>query len=63
MLFAAAAALRVRLGSPVPASERRESEQLIEAQKNALGSAAARAWSEGWRMGAAEALCLARAPE
>ena len=61
--FAAASALRVRLGWPVPASERRRSEQLIEEQKNALGTAALRAWSEGWRMGEAEALRLARATE
>ena len=63
LLFAAAAALRVRLGWPVPASERRGSEQLIDEQKNALGTTASRAWSEGWSMGAAEALRLARAPE
>jgi len=63
VLFAAAAALRVRLGWPVPASERQGSEQLIDEQKNALGIAASRAWSEGWRMGAAEALRLAQTPE
>ena len=63
VLFGAAAALRLRLGWPVPASERRRSEQLIDEQKNALGSAASRAWSEGWRMDAAEALRRAQAPE
>jgi hypothetical protein len=62
-LFGAAAAVRMRLGWPVPASERRGSEQLIDEQRNALGSAASRAWSEGWRMGAAEALRRGRAPE
>jgi tetratricopeptide (TPR) repeat protein len=63
VLFAAAAALRTQLGWPLPASERRGSEQLIDQQKNALGTAASRAWSEGWRMSAAEALRLARTPE
>jgi predicted ATPase len=63
VLFAAAAALRVRLGWPVPASERRGSERLINELRDALGSAASHAWSEGWRMSAAEALRLARAPQ
>ena len=62
VLFAATAALRARLGLPVPASEPQGSEQLIEEQKDALGNQASRAWSEGWRLGAAEALQLARAP-
>jgi tetratricopeptide (TPR) repeat protein len=62
VLFAAAAALRVRLGWPVPASERQGSEQLIDEQKNALADQASRAWSEGWRLNAAEALRLAQAP-
>jgi non-specific serine/threonine protein kinase len=62
VLFAAAAALRVRLGLPVPASEQQGGERLIEAQKNALGDQAARAWGEGWRLSAAEALHLARTP-
>ena len=61
-LFAAVAALRVRLGLTVPAAARRGSEQLIEEQRNALGDQASRAWSEGWRMSATEALDLARAP-
>jgi len=60
VLFAAAAALRVRLGWPVPASERAGGERLIAEQKQALGNAAAAAWSEGWRMDAAEALGFAR---
>jgi len=60
VLLAAAAALRVGLGWPVPVPERREGEQLIEAQKSALGSEASRAWSQGWRMDAAEALRFAR---
>ena len=60
MLFAAAAALRVRLGWPVPASERTGSERLVAEQKQALGNTAAAAWIEGWRMDAAEALRFAR---
>jgi tetratricopeptide (TPR) repeat protein len=60
VLFGAAAALRVRLGWPVPASERAGSERLIAEQKDALGNAAASAWSEGWRMDTAEALRFAR---
>jgi tetratricopeptide (TPR) repeat protein len=60
VLFAAAAALRVRLGWPVPASERAGNERVIAEQKNALGSEATAAWSEGWRMSAAEALRFAR---
>ena len=62
LLFASAAALRARLGLPVPASERQGSERLVEEQRNALGGQASRAWSEGWRLSAAEALDLARAP-
>ena len=62
VLLAAAAALRARLGLPLPASERHGSEQLVEEQKNALGGQASGAWSEGWRLSAAEALELARAP-
>ena len=59
-LFAAAAALRIRLGWPVPASERAGNQRLIEEQKQALGSGAAQAWSEGWRMDTSEALRFAR---
>jgi hypothetical protein len=44
----------------VPASERAGSERLIAEQKDALGNAAASAWSEGWRMDTAEALRFAR---
>ena len=62
VLLAAAAALRTRLGLPLPASERHGSEQLVAEQKDALGGQASRAWSEGWRLSAAEALDLARAP-
>ena len=62
VLLAAVAALRERLGSPVPAAARQGSEQLIEQQRYALGDQASRAWSEGSRMSAAEALHLARAP-
>jgi predicted ATPase len=62
VLFAAAAALRGRLGLPMPASERQGGERLIEQQKNALADQAPRAWSEGWRLSAAEALQLARSP-
>jgi hypothetical protein len=60
VLFGAAAALRVRLGWPVPASERAGSERLIAEQKDALGNGAAPAWSEGWRMETEEALRFAR---
>ena len=60
VLFAAAAALRVRLGWPVPASERAGGERLIAEQKQALGDGAAAAWSEGWRMDATQALRFAR---
>ncbi len=60
VLFGAAAALRVRLGWPVPATERAGSELLVAEQKDALGAAAGAAWSEGWRMDAAEALGFAR---
>jgi hypothetical protein len=60
VLFAAAAALRVRLGWPVPASERAGNERVIAEQKDALGSQAPAAWSEGWRMSTAEALRFAR---
>jgi predicted ATPase/Tfp pilus assembly protein PilF len=60
VLFGAAAALRIRLGWPVPASERAGSERLTAEQKDALGNAAASAWSEGWRMDTAEALRFAR---
>jgi predicted ATPase len=60
VLFAAAAALRGRLGLPMPASERQGGERLIGQQKNALADQASRAWSDGWRLSAAEALQLAR---
>jgi len=60
VLFAAAAALRVRLGWPVPASERAGNERVIAEQKDALGGEATAAWSEGWRMSTAEALRFAR---
>ena len=59
-LFAAAASLRVRLGWPVPASERAGSERQIQELKDALGAGAAQAWSEGWRMDTSEALRFAR---
>jgi predicted ATPase len=61
-LFGAAAALRVRLGWPVPVSERAGNERLIAEQKDALGAAAGAAWSDGARMDAAEALRFAREP-
>jgi tetratricopeptide (TPR) repeat protein len=60
VLFGAAAALRVRLGWPVPVSERAGNERLIAQQKDALGAEAGAAWSEGARMDAAEALRFAR---
>jgi predicted ATPase len=60
VLFAAAAALRVRLGWPVPVSERAGSERLVAEQKDALGAGAGAAWTEGWRMDVAEALRFAR---
>jgi tetratricopeptide (TPR) repeat protein len=59
-LFAAAASLRVRLGWPVPASERAGSERQIQELKDALGSGAVPAWGEGWRMDTLEALRFAR---
>ena len=62
VLFAAAAALRGRLGLPMPASERPGGERLIEQQKNALADQAPRAWSDGWRLSAVDALQLARSP-
>jgi predicted ATPase len=60
VLLAAAAALRARLGWPVPRSEREASERLVNDQRAALGAAAGAAWSKGWRMDAAEALRFAR---
>jgi tetratricopeptide (TPR) repeat protein len=52
VLFAAAAALRNRLGRPAPVARRRSLWLMIEDQRAKLGHAAPGAWSRGWHMNA-----------
>jgi hypothetical protein len=52
VLFAAASALRNRLGMPVPPTRRRTMWRMVEDQRAILGQEATAAWKRGWHMSA-----------